>query len=335
MKFFKSLYSELARKNSSVLCSFSKLKATPEAVERYKKDFYNLINVKKDHEAAKGVAQFLLHTFEPSLHLYNILLKGNIYMNDVNGIKETLALIASNKFAFNAVTLNLLLVYYRDLNLLEDADRLFQVIEQGDSPLINCAGPNLAAITTMMTGWQRKRNFDKVRYYFGKFEQHQIRPDEFVYNILLLSALEAKEFTYFDEVQSEMDDFNSFVIQKTIVKACIERQLNPKAALESLFRFNDASLELSEILKWTSKRPEKVALEILESGLNAKVRIGDPKTIHELMDRLSVDGTVRIGELSLKYRADLLLYSAPRLIQACANHSDPRLQEIFNKLRVK
>ena len=335
MKFFNRLFSEFAHKNPSALTNIKKLKATPEAVERYKKDFYNLINVKKDHETAKSMAQFLLHTFEPSLHLYNILLKGSIYMNDIDGIKETLSLIAKNKFAFNAVTLNLLLVYYRDLNLMEDAERLFEVIEKGHSPLINCAGPNLAAITTMMTGWQRKRNFDKVKYYFGKFEQYQIRPDEFVYNILLLSALEAKDYAYFDEVVSKLCNLKSFVIQKTVLKSCIERDLDLKPALHSLFDFKDSSLELSELLKWTAKKQESIALDILESGLQSNIRIGDPKVVHELMERLSVDGLVRIGELSLKYRAELLLYSAPRLVQACANHSDPRLKEIFNQLRDK
>ncbi len=323
----------MAHKNSAVSHKFTKLKATPEAVERYKKDFYNLITVKKDPEAAKSMAQFLLHTFEPSLHLYNILLKGNIYMNDLEGIKETLSLIAINKFAFNAVTLNLLLVYYRDLNLLEDADKLFEVIEKGDSPLINCPGPNLAAITSMMTGWQRKHNFEKVRYYFGKLEQYQIKPDEFVFNILLLSALDAKEYLYFDEIIASVNNLNSFVIQKVVLKSCIERDLNLQPALKTLFSLKDASLELSELIKWATKKPESVAIEILESGLQGKIRIGDPKVIHTLMERLSVDGLIKVGELSLKYRAELLLYSAPRLIQACVNSSDPRLNSIFNQLR--
>lgn len=334
MNFLRRRFSDLVQKTHGMQHTFSKLKATPEAVERYKKDFYNMINVKKDFEGARSMAQLLLNSFEPSLHLYNIVLKGNIYMNDVDGIKNILALIAQNKFAFNAVTLNLLLVYYRDLNLLEDAERLFQVIEEGDSPMINCPGPNLAAVTTMMTGWQRKGKFEKVKYYFEKLEKYQIRPDEFAYNILLLSALEAKEFQYFDEIVAKLDNLNSFVIQKTILKSLIGRDLDFNAALQKLLSFKNSSLELSELLQWAIKKPEGVAISILEAAVPSQARIGDPKVLHGLMGRLSIDGLLRIGQLSLKYRDELLPITASRLVQACANHSDPRLQDIFNQIRL-
>lgn len=331
--FVMGLYRRFFSEAVKTLDKLKRLKAAPESIEKYKNQLYDLIHVRRDPHEAKKLATFMFQAFEPSLHLYNVLLKSSIWMNDVDGIKSTLGAIASNNFAFNAVTLNLLLVYYRDLGMMTEAEKLFEAIEKRQSPLINCPGPNLAAITTMMTGWKQQGNFLKVRHFYEKLAEYEIKPDEFVLNVLLLSALEAKDYGYFDKVIGSGIE-RTFVIEKTILRSCIERGQSWEASFDRIITFNSPSLELSEILRWSLVKSESFSLAILQRGLKANVRVGDPKIIHRMIEKVSLDGLVAIGELALEFGPQLLPMAATRFIQYGSNHqSDPRINNLLNSIR--
>lgn len=331
--FHMGLYRRFFSEASKAVPQMRKLKASHESIERYKNQLYDLIHFRRHPHEAKNLASFMFQAMEPSLHLYNVLLKSYIWMNDVEGIKTTLGAIASNNFAFNAVTLNLLLVYYRDLGMMAEAEKLFEAIEQRTSPLINCPGPNLAAITTMMTGWKQQGNFAKVRGFYEKLAKYEIKPDEFVVNVLLLSALESKEYAYFDRV-IESDIERTFVIEKTILRSCIERRQNWEASFDRLVAFDSPTLELSELLRWSLPKSNLLSLAILERGLTANIRVGDPKVIHRMIEKASVEELVAIGELALKYRPLLMPIAAARLVQFGTNHqSDPRIKNLLDSVR--
>ncbi len=317
----------------------SKMQLTTSEIEQYKKQLYEMIKQRREPNQIQELNRFLIEGCEPSLHLFNIILKGQLMMRNVEGIKETLLLIAKNKFAFNSITLNLLLVYYRDLDMMEDAEKLFEAMQlrgKEASPLINCAGPNLSAYTTMIAGWTRRGDFEKAKKYYesiGREGNNELKVDEHAMCAMLNAAVSTGHLEYAKKLYDSMLNPN-FVALKLWLRATF-RLGGYEAALEKLMVQVEESLELGELIKWIlsdlkqdSGKLSKVSLYVLEASLN-RMRLGDPQCLHALLDALKkdVDALTGLCHISLNHPERTLPIIGGRVLHhlLASNPSAPAL----------
>lgn len=304
-----------------------KVTLTGAQIEQYKRQLYELIKQRRDTQEINQLTRFLTNSCEPSLHIFNIILKGQLMMRNVEGIKETLLLIAKNKFAFNAVTLNLLLVYYRDLDMMEEAEKLFIAMEnrkKDDNPLINCAGPNLAAYTTMIAGWARRGEYEKAKGYYEAIEREGLIADEHATSALMSSAVasgfleEAKKL--FNSIKAKGEP--NFITMKLWLRACFRLEDGFEEVFMKLVKMKENSLELGEMIKWIltdlkdSNNLSKVAMFLVDKSMEAGVRIGDPQCLHSLFDALKRDpaAVTTLSSISLKWSEMILPIIGGRLL---------------------
>jgi pentatricopeptide repeat protein len=304
----------------------SKLALTGVQIEHYKRQLYDLIKQHRDPQEINQLTRFLIDSCEPSLHLFNIILKGQLMMKNVEGIKETLLLIAKNKFAFNAVTLNLLLVYYRDLDMMEEAEKLFRAMEnrkKDDNPLINCAGPNLAAYTTMIAGWARRGEYEKAKEYYEAIEKEGgLVIDEHATCALLSSAVSSGHLEEAKKLFHSIKGQPNFITMKLWLRACF-RLGGYEEILMKLLKMEEQSLELGELIKWIltdlkgeASKLSKVSVFILDKSLEGRVRLGDPQCLHFLLDSLKRDpaALILLSSISLKWSENILPVIGGRLL---------------------
>lgn len=297
---------------------------TGAQIEQYKRQLYDLIKQRRDPEEINQLNQFLVNSCEPSLHIFNVILKGQLMMKNVEGIKETLLLIAKNKFAFNAVTLNLLLVYYRDLDMMEEAEKLFEAMENGkrdDNPLINCAGPNLAAYTTMIAGWARRGDHGKAKKYYEAIGKEGLLADEHATCALLSSAVSSGQLDdakiLFDSIKGQAN----FITMKLWLRACF-RLGGYEEIFMKLLKMRDNSLELGELIKWIlsdlngESNLIKVVSFVLDKSMEEGVRLGDPQCLHFLLDALKRDSqsVMILSSITLKWSEKILPVIGGRLL---------------------
>lgn len=310
----------------------AKLVLSSAQIEQYKRQLYDLIKQKRDHTQVNEFTKFLTEGCEPSLHLFNIILKGQLMMRNVEGIKETLLLIAKNNFAFNAVTLNLLLVYYRELDMMEEAEKLFKAMESRKTdanPLINCAGPNLSAFTTMIAGWTRRGDYARCKKYYDAIssKENDLVPDEHATCALLNAAVglghleDAKNL--YESIVNKSKNQPGFVAQKLWLRATFRIGGYEDALMKLLeMNNNENCLELGELIKWIisdvtdEKSMFKVALHVFNVCLEKEVRIGDPRCLHSLLDTLKKDEDtfVKFGRLCLQWSVSTLPILGGRLL---------------------
>lgn len=297
---------------------------TGAQIEQYKRQLYDLIKQRRDPEEINQLNQFLVNSCEPSLHIFNVILKGQLMMKNVEGIKETLLLIAKNKFAFNAVTLNLLLVYYRDLDMMEEAEKLFEAMENGkrdDNPLINCAGPNLAAYTTMIAGWARRGDHGKAKKYYEAIGKEGLLADEHATCALFSSAVSSGQLDdakiLFDSIKGQAN----FITMKLWLRACF-RLGGYEEIFMKLLKMRDNSLELGELIKWIlsdlngESNLIKVVSFVLDKSMEEGVRLGDPQCLHFLLDALKRDSqsVMILSSITLKWSEKILPVIGGRLL---------------------
>lgn len=339
-----------------------KVKLTGSQIEQYKTQLYEMIKQRRGPssstssnsssaiEEVNKLTRFLIEECEPSLHLFNVILKGQLMLRNVEGIKETLLLIAKNKFAFNSVTLNLLLVYYRDLDMMEEAGRLFEAIKSGgkdSSPLINCAGPNLSAYTTMIAGWARRGDFKRAKEYFEMISSDSnLTPDEHATCAMINAAIGTGHLQYAKEIYESIRE-PSFVTLKLWLRATFqlggyeEAFKKLKESSSSSGPYSTNSLELSEMIKWIltdlkedNEKLFRVSLYILEAALKTEIRIGDPQCLHFLLDSLKTDPSVfsRLCRLSLQHPEKVLPIIGSRLVhQSVATKSIELASELVGQ----
>ena len=301
-----------------------KLTLTGAQIEQYKRQLYDLIKQRRDPHEITQLTRFLADSCEPSLHIFNIILKGQLMMKNVEGIKETLLLIAKNKFAFNAVTLNLLLVYYRDLDMMEEAEKLFEAMEnrkRDDNPLINCAGPNLAAYTTMIAGWARRGDHGRAKEYYEAIEKEGLIADEHATCALLSSAVSSGKLDDAKKLFESIKGQPNFISMKLWLRACF-RLGGYEEIFMKLLTMRENSLELGELIKWilTDLKGEnnmsKVVTFILNKSMEEGVRLGDPQCLHFLLDALKRDpqSVMILSSISLKWSEKILPVIGGRLL---------------------
>lgn len=303
-----------------------KLSLTAGQIEQYKRQLYDMIKQRREPQEIHQLNRFLVDSCEPSLHLFNVILKGQLMMKNVEGIKETLLLIAKNKFAFNSVTLNLLLVYYRDLDMMEEAEKLFKAMEnrkEDANPLINCAGPNLAAYTTMIAGWARRGEYLKAKEYYEAIGKDGLVADEHATSALLSSAVSSGHLEDAKKLFESIKGGPNFVSMKLWLRATFrlggyEETFNKFMGM----REND-SLELGELVKWilTDLKGDEsnlrtVSMFILEKSMERGVRLGDPQCLHSLLDALKRDplAVEKLSLISLKWSERILPVIGGRLL---------------------
>jgi hypothetical protein len=333
----KSITSKQRSNRGDASISGSRVKLSNSQIEAYKTELYSLIRSKRDFEQVDQFTRYLTDHCEPSLHLYNVLLKGQLMLRNVEGIKSVLVQIAKNNFAFNAVTLNLLLVYYRDLDMMDEAEKLFTAMcnRQSDpNPLINCAGPNLSAFTTMIAGWASRGDFSKAKMYFEGIGEAQLIADERAKCAYLGAAVgPCGDLGEARRVYESFEGQKSFVALKLWCRASF-RLGGLQEALQAALLANSSeasSLELGELLKWAlvdlkdnASALLDVSTVLLETCLKSSVgcRLGDPKTLHLLLDAVKGDckSFERLAELCLQFPATLLPVLGGRLLAESLHH---------------
>lgn len=323
----------------------SKMQLTTNQIEQYKRQLYEMIKQRREPKDIQELTKFLVDECEPSLHLFNIILKGQLTLRNVEGIKETLLLIAKNKFAFNSITLNLLLVYYRDLDMMDEAEKLFEAMKlrgKEASPLINCAGPNLAAYTTMIAGWTRRGDFEKAKKYYESIgKDNELKPDEHAMCAMLNAAVNTGNLEYAKNLFGTMVDPN-FVSLKLWLRATF-RLGDFEEAFENLTEKMDESLELSELIKWILSdlkedygKLSQVSLFILEAVLEKQwIRLGDPQCLHVLLDALKKDANnlFRLCQTCLAYPDRTLPIIGGRLLHhLLATTAKPQAAELATRI---
>ena len=330
----------------------AKLVLSSGQIEQYKRQLYDLIKQKRDHTQINEFTKFLTEGCEPNLHLFNIILKGQLMMRNVEGIKQTLLLIAKNNFAFNAVTLNLLLVYYRELDMMEEAEKLFKAMESRKTdanPLINCAGPNLSAFTTMIAGWARRGDYVRCKKYYEAIssKENDLVPDEHATCALLSAAVGLGHLEDAKNLYQSIGNQPGFVAQKLWLRATL-RIGGYEGALIKLLEMNNNEncLELAELIKWIisdvkdEKLMSKVALHVFNVCLDKEVRIGDPRCLHSLLDALKKDDEtfVKFSRLCLQWSVSTLPILGGRLLHQLVQLNQKSVaKEVVsecNKLRV-
>ena len=322
-----------------------KMQLSTVQIEQYKRRLYDLIQEGREPEKVGQLNRFLIEECEPSLHLFNIILKGQLMTRNVDGIKETLLLIAKNKFAFNSVTLNLLLVYYRDLDMMEEAGKLFRAMEshgKDGNNLINCAGPNLSAYTTMISGWSRRGDFAKAKEYFdGIGTVEGLKADDHANCAMLNAAVSTGNLEYAKTLYKSILNPN-FVARKLWLRASF-RLGGYEEAFEQLIKEekDKFSLETSEMIKWLLndiksdwKMLAKVSLYVLGKALERDFRIGDPQCLHSLLDALKRDPEAfnSVNKFTLKWPKNILPVIGGRLLhQLVTTKSAGMAKKIFGE----
>ena len=317
----------------------TKLTLTGAQIEQYKRQLYDLIKQRREPQEINELTRFLTNSCEPNLHLFNVILKGQLMMKNVEGIKETLLLIAKNKFAFNAVTLNLLLVYYRDLDMMEEAEKLFKAMEnrkRDDNPLINCAGPNLAAYTTMIAGWARRGEHFKAKGYYEAIERDGLVADEHAICALMSSAVSSGNLEDAKKLYESIKGKPNFISMKLWLRACF-RLGGYEQVFINLMGMKENSLEICELIKWilTDLKNEnnlsKVSMFILDKSMEGGVRLGDPQCLHFLLDALKRDplAVQQLANLSLKWSEKVLPVIGGRLLHQLVTM---RMKEVSGRI---
>ena len=329
-----------------------KLRLNGGQIEQYKKQLYDLIKLRRDPEQIHQLTRFLLDSCEPSLHLFNVVLKGQLMIKNVEGIKETLLLIAKNRLAFNAVTLNLLLVYYRDLDMMEEAEKLFQAMEnrkKDENPLINCAGPNLSAYTTMIAGWARRGDYGRAKKYYEEIsaEGADLRPDEQAKCALLNAAVSTGHLEDAKAIFESIEGEKGFVALKLWLRATLQLGGFEETFKTVSQRKEIDSLELSEIIRWIlsdlkgHREEQRALIYFIKSALESGIRIGDPQCLHSALDSLkrAPKSLNEITEISVKWSGKLLPVIGGRLLhQLVANgeiEAATKVVKECEKLRIR
>lgn len=330
-----------------------KVKLNGGQIEEYKNRLYDLIKIRRDSEQIHQLTRFLLDSCEPNLHLFNVVLKGQLMIKNVDGIKETLLLIAKNKMAFNAITLNLLLVYYRDLDMMEEAEKLFSAMEnrkKDENPLINCAGPNLSAFTTMIAGWARRGDYGRAKKYFEAIssEGNDLIPDEQAKCALLNVAVSTGHLEDAKKIFETIEGEKGFVAMKLWLRATLRLGGYEKTFKTLIQKKGCESLELGEMIKWIlsdlkgSGEDERRALLIfIRSAMEFGIRIGDPQTLHTALDSLKRDlqSLNTLTEIAVKWNEELLPVIGGRLLHQLIGKGETegagRVVKECEKLRIR
>ena len=167
-------------------------------LEREKSKLYAMVLRNPKERDIFSINQFLENlqkSFPPSMHLYNIILRAHILLNDKEGIRKVLSTIKDHGFTFNLITYNLMISYYRDRESPSEAEQLLlKMVELGIKP-------NQFTYTTLISAYA-KTSIDKARQYFQMACKD--KPDIFSYNAMIRSCIQHERYAEADELIVEM-----------------------------------------------------------------------------------------------------------------------------------
>ena len=139
--------------------------------------------------------------FPPSMHVYNIILKANIMLENVEGVKSILNMIKEERLSFNNITFNLLISYYRKAGRPLEAEFVAQeMIEKGIEP-------DRISLTTLVATFSNS-DLPKAEKYFAMMDQSASptnRPDIYAYNALIGGYMHHGIFSKSAALVAEMD----------------------------------------------------------------------------------------------------------------------------------
>lgn len=158
--------------------------AADERIEAEKLVLYGMIReaaaVRSRARVEERIAG-MLREIAPCMHLFNVLLRARVMLNDVRGIKETLGLIGAHGLEPNLITYNVLLNYYRNHQLVDEAERLFERM------LASGVAPDRYTYTTLLAAFARI-DLGRAERYFALMRSSPakaLQPDLFAYNTMI------------------------------------------------------------------------------------------------------------------------------------------------------
>lgn len=172
-------------------------------LERLKNKLYEAIrkpSYVRDMELIGGCIEDILR-LPPSLHVFNIILKANIMLDSMEGVKSALQMIKEHGFVYNAITFNLLISYYRNSQCPLEAERLaIEMMERGIEL-------SRVTHTTLVTAFARV-DLEKAEKYFEMMKlspSPHVHPDVYAYNAMIGSYMHHGQFSKSMALIEEMD----------------------------------------------------------------------------------------------------------------------------------
>lgn len=133
--------------------------------------------------------------YPPSMHLYNILLKSMIWLNDREGIRTILEKIKQAGLTFNLITFNLMIGYYRDQECAREAERLLWVMCKAGIT------PSLYTFTTLISAFSRT-DLRKCQEYWE--QARSLGPDVYAYNAIIGAYVQHSDLSMADQLVEEL-----------------------------------------------------------------------------------------------------------------------------------
>ena len=195
-------------------CLFSTKKTTipgqfelPEAkkaeLEVIKHQIYTLAQQsepRRNKFEIESLIERLYKEFPPCLHVFNIVLKSRILINDTNGIRNVVESFAKHDLKPNNITYNLLISYYRNIGRLNDALLLLEKMKQSG------VRPDVSAYTTIIAGFAKSKNLEMAERLFQEMHKEAVdEPDLFAFNTMAIAYMNADKFDEAFNIIKEME----------------------------------------------------------------------------------------------------------------------------------
>lgn len=175
---------------------------------------------KRDMAWIESEIDSILEDFPASMHVYNIVLKTKILLNDTDGIRHILQQIKKEGFTPNKITYNLLISYYRNLDRLEDALTLFERMK--------AAGirPDASIYTTLIAALCKRGNFSLAEEMWQEVQTiENLVPDLYMYNTMIKCFLDAGKGVEARALANKMAEQGlkpNYVTFKLFMAECLE-----------------------------------------------------------------------------------------------------------------
>lgn len=172
--------------------------AMGEALERDKVKLYRMVFQSprtRSLQAIRERMERMEKAYPPSMHLFNILLKSMIWLNDREGIRAILEKIRQAGLAFNLITFNLMIGYYRDQECAREAERLLWVMYKAGIK------PSVYTFTTLISAFSRS-DLRKCQEYWE--QARTLGPDIYAYNAIIGAYAQHGDLSMADRLVEEL-----------------------------------------------------------------------------------------------------------------------------------
>lgn len=308
--------------------------------ESAQKDFNS-----RDMNMISSMVEGILKDFPPCMHVFNIVLKSYILLNDGEGIRKIIQRITEEGLRPNAITYSLLISYYRNMGRMEDAQTVFERMKASGIK------SNTSAYTTLIAGYGAKGNFSLAeKLYHESQSLPSSKPDLHLFNTAIATFLAAGKPEEARAASNRMIELGlkpNFVTYKVFLAELLESSKFNEAE-----RLYSAHLKDSEEMKshdygevsirFFKAGYDRKGLEVFEHALKRFGRTTGPAYAHAIDFYSILKEDSKIDELALTALADksllaptshaLLRHHLRRWLSSSNLRHATELQNIYAKM---